>query len=67
MAERGRRFTVRVAAAKLDIAERTLRAWIKAKLIRAVRTNPTRTRSPWLVPESEIQRIEEQRQSGVAV
>jgi excisionase family DNA binding protein len=62
--ERERRFTVNVAADRLGIADRTLRAWIKEKLIRAVRTNPARKRSPWLVSEREIERIEAQRQAG---
>lgn len=62
--QRERRLTVRVAADRLGIAERTLRDWIRERIVRAVRVNPTRKRSPWLVPESELDRIERERLAG---
>ena len=52
------------AADRLDVAPRTVRDWIKTRFIRAVRKNPSKKRSPWLISESEIDRIEEQRGPG---
>lgn len=64
--EREKRFPVAVAARRLGISDRTLRDWIKARLVRAVRLNPNAPLSPYLVPESEIERVERAREEGGA-
>jgi predicted site-specific integrase-resolvase len=56
-----RRFDLTAAATRLEISPRTLRDWIRQRLVRAVRKNPRKKRSPWLVPESEIDRVETER------
>lgn len=58
---RDRKLPVEAAAASIGIAPRTLRDWIKRKLIKAVRMNPHAKHSPHLIPQSEIDRIEELR------
>lgn len=59
-----KRLDLVVAADHLDIAPRTLRDWIRDKRIKAVRKTPGRKRSPWLIAESEIARMNREREAG---
>lgn len=57
---------VTLAADLLSIHPRTLRKWIAFGWIRAVRKNPRSKRSPHLVPRSEVERIQRERESWQA-
>lgn len=53
---------VSLTAAKLNLHPRTVRKWIAWGWIKAVRKNPRAKKSPHLVPQSEIERIQRERE-----
>lgn len=53
--------TVAQAADRLNLSERTITDWITKKIVYAEPLDPGRTRTPQLIPLSEIERVEAER------
>lgn len=53
--------TVRVAAQQLNVTTRTITRWIKSGRISGAYQPVTGQTMPWLVPVSEVVRIEQER------
>ena len=49
-------YSVREAAARLGVTDRTITNWIASGRIKAQALNPDRQRPTWLIPAAELQR-----------
>ena len=53
--------TVRQAAERLNVAERTIQHWIAAKQLHAEPLEPERPVSNWIIAVAELERFEKER------
>lgn len=56
--------TVGQAAQRLGLAERTVEHWIATGQLKAEPLDPNRARTPAIIPLSEIERIEREREKA---
>lgn len=52
-------------AERLGIDITTVALWIRKGYIKAAKTNPLAQKSPFLIPESEVERIEAMRRKSI--